>query len=111
LNRKLFRFQALDFQLASNANSSDYTERDCDSLGLGVDVLGVSKLLNKDYVIIPDGVRINNGLKTYASKFCGSSLMKQEVIGELTIILKYSIQSSITAVPKNKKKLNRVSHE
>lgn len=85
----------LDFELASNDNASNYTERDCDSLGLGIDVLGISVLANKDYLVIPDGVYINNGVKVYASKFCGTSLKNKEVVGELTIILKYFILLSI----------------
>lgn len=85
-NRRVIirRLVAVDFELASNDNSSSCTERDCDTLGLNVD-LGVGVLANKDYLIIPDGVSINTGLKIFASKYCGTSLKKLEVNGELKI--------------------------
>lgn len=75
---------ALNFELAANGNSSQFTERDCDTLDLGVAAKLGNVLPHKDYLIIPNGVGISAGLEVFGSKYCGQSLKNIEVNSKFT---------------------------
>lgn len=92
-NLNHFRLFGNEFNLATNGESS--TERDCDTLNLNAIVgLNTSVLINRDYLLIPDGVSIDAGLSVFASKYCGNSLKGLEVNSKLiefffTRVIKY----------------------
>jgi len=86
LRVRTHRFIGINFEFATNGNSSQSTDRDCDTLsGLKVSkhptpIIGTTPI-NMDYVVIPDGLStVDAGLSVHASKYCGKSL---RILGEV----------------------------
>ncbi|XP_060861770.1 uncharacterized protein LOC132938770 [Metopolophium dirhodum] len=88
------KFIGINFEFATNGNSSQSTDRDCDTLsGLTVSkhptaIIGTTPI-NMDYVVIPDGLStVDAGLSVHASKYCGRSL---RILSEVVVVTQFPL--------------------